>query len=62
MHLIKLMKGDQVDMQINMKGDQVDMQRALGEAMKANADLKRKKSQLEADYKEQQDQFKELVG
>ena len=35
-----------------MKEEQVDMQRALEEAMKTNADLKREKNQLEVDYKE----------
>ena len=38
------------------------MQRMLEEAMKANVGLKTKKNQLEADYKEQQNQFKVLVG
>ena len=45
-----------------MKEEQVDMQRALEEAMKTNADLRREKNQLEADYKEEQDQFGMLVG
>ena len=38
-----------------MKEEQVDMQRLLKDAMKANANLKQEKNQLQADYKEQED-------
>ena len=40
----------------------MNMQRELEEVMKANVDLKREKNQLEAYYKEQQEQFKVLIG